>query len=300
MKNQKTTFFLNIFFLFLSFNVKAQQSTLSGAIVIGNSEVMSYKITYQLSKQNVLTGYSVCDVNGKVETMASITGIYNPKSKVLSFEEKKILSTKSKLPEDEFCLMKVTGKFEMKAGELIYTGKFESAGRNPEISCDSGTVVLLTEKTLDKLEKKTAKILEKVPLPDSLIEESEYTPLLPLLTKNVIELGPGDVKNFELEVDEFQIDLIDDKFRDGDKITLLRNNATVVSRLEITNQVKSFRFRLGKDEKDVTFTIIAEDEGSIALTTVKASLIYGNEVNMLMISLNKGESVKLVLSRKRE
>lgn len=298
MKNQKTTFFINIFFLFLSFNGKAQQSTLTGAIVIGNSEVMSYKIAYQLSKQNVLTGYSVCDVNGKVETMASLTGIYNPKTKVLSFEEKKILSTKSKLPEDEFCLMKVTGKFEMKARQLIFTGKFASTSRNPEIICDSGTVVLLTEKTLNKLEKKTAKILEKVPLPDSLKKESENTPLLPVVTKNVIELGPGDEMDFELKVDEFQIDIVDDKFQDGDKITLLRNNASVVSRLEITNQVKSFRFRLAKDEKDVTFTIISDDEGSIALTTVRFTLRYGNEVNLLMISLNKGESAKFTLRRK--
>ena len=140
---------------------------------------------------------------------------------------------------------------------------------------------MLTEKTLNKLTKKTTKILESLPLADSLSKVSENAPSLPVWINNVIELGPKSIKEFDLCVDEFQLDFIDDKFQDGDKISLLKNKATVFSGLEITNQVKSFRFKLGKEEKEVTFTIIAEDEGSIALTTIRATLQYGNEINLL-------------------
>lgn len=297
MKNQRIWFLFYIFFLFPIFNVNAQQKTLTGAIVIGNAEVMSYKITYELNSKNVLSGYSVCDINGNQETKARITGYYNSKNKTLFFEEKDIINTLSKTPADEFCLMKVNGKFEMKGGKRVFTGAFESKSRNPGISCDSGTLLLLTEKTMNALTTKATKTLEKLPLSDSNNKEAKIKPTEGPWVRNTIDLSTGMVKEFGLKSNDYQLDLIDDRFQDGDKITLLRNNATVVSRFEITNQVKSFKFTLNKEEKDVTFTIKADDEGSIALTTVKAVLRNGNEVNNMVISLRKGESVKIILKR---
>lgn len=300
MKNQSIWFSFSIFFIFFlfpTFSISAQQKTLMGAIVIGNAEVMSYKVTYELNSKNLLSGYSVCDINGNEETKARITGYYNPKNKTLNFEEKSIISTKSKTPSDEFCLMKVNGKFEMKGGKRVFTGNFESKSHNDGISCDSGTLLLLTEKTMNALTTKATRALEKAPIPDSNNKEVKTKPAEGPWIRNTIELSAGIVKEFGLTSNDFQLDLIDDRFQDGDKITLLRNNATVVNRFEITNQVKSFKFTLNKEEKDVTFTIKADDEGSIALTTIKAVLRNGNEVNNMVISLHKGESVKIVLKR---
>lgn len=290
-------FFFSFFFLALFLNTIAQQTTLTGAIVIGNAEVMSYKITYDLSNNNILSGYSLCDVNGKEETKARITGFYNPKNKTLNFEEISILSTKSKAPVDEFCLMKVNGIFEKKGGKLIYTGKFESGTSNPQISCSSGTLVLLTEKGLDELATKANKVLAKAPSSESKGKVTEAKPIPADWVRNVIELGAGSVKEFELKSNEIQLDIVDDRFQDGDKITLTKNGVTVVTGLEITNRVKSFKFTTSGDDKDLIFTIKAEDEGSIALTTVKAVLRNGNEVNMFMICLNKGEAVKIAFRK---
>lgn len=299
MRNNRIRFVFFVFFLSLCFNILAQQTTLTGAIVIGNTEVMSYKITYKLNN-NVLSGYSLCDENGNEETKARITGYYNPKNKTLNFEEKSIISTKSKTPSDEFCLMKVNGNFEKKGGKLIYTGKFESRSYNSLISCASGTLALLTEKSMNEIATKATRALKKAPIPDSMKKDTEEKLIPTNWVRNVSELGSGSVKEIELKSNDYQLDLVDDRFQDGDKISLYKNNVKVVSGLEITNQVKSFKFTTSDKEKDVTFTIKADDEGAIALTTVNAALRSGNEVNMIKICLNKGESVKIVLRKSHQ
>jgi len=295
MNNQRRLLYCFAFLLFFCFNAVAQETTLTGAIVIGKAEFMSYQITYQLTGKNVLSGYSICDINGNEETKSRITGFYNPKNKTLHFEEKSVLKTRSKIPVDEFCLMIVSGKFEKKAGESVFTGKFESKCRNPEIACDSGTLVLLTEKGLNQLATKAAKAL---PVSDSLKKVAEVEPAPINWVRNVVELNAGTVTEFDLKSDSVQFDLVDDRIQDGDKITLLKNGIKVLSGFEITNHVKSFQYKIAREEKEVSFTIIADDEGSVALTTIKAALRNGNEVNLIMASLNKGQSVKIVLKRK--
>jgi hypothetical protein len=291
-------FYFCIFFLFFRFSLSAQQTTLTGAIVVGKTEFMSYQVTYTLNDNNGLTGYSVCDLSGKEETKARITGVFNPKKKTLSFEEKSILSTRSATPIDEFCLMKVMGRFDKKAGKFVFTGTFGSKCGNPKVRCDSGTIVLMTEKDVYELAAKAAKVLEKAPLPDSVKQEiKEKAPPLAGVRK-VIELNPASETEFDLKSDFLQFDLFDDKFQDGDKVTILMNDKKVASQFEITNKVKSLKFRINKEDSAVTFTIIADDEGEIPPTTVKAVLRNGNESDVILANLKKGESVKIIFRRK--
>ncbi|KAF5062989.1 hypothetical protein DSECCO2_299290 [anaerobic digester metagenome] len=283
-----------IIFLNLCHHAFAQQTILTGAIVLDRTEVMSYSIIYQTGSNNTLTGYSVSDRNGKEETKARISGTYNPKTKVLEFEEHFIESTRSKTPVEEFCLMKVTGTFEKKAGQSVYTGKFTSKSTDPLVICASGTILMMTEEKIEQLSSKAAKALEKLPLPDSVRKKDVDTANW---VRNVVEVTPGSVKTLKLHADQIQIDLVDDRFQDGDKITILKNNDRIVSGLEITNKVKSFRFNIGKDENEVIYTFVAEDEGSIALTTLKAFFRNGHEHTLIMASMNKGQSVKVVFRR---
>ena len=66
-----------IIFLNLCYHAFAQQMTLTGAIVLDRTEVMSYSIIYQTGSNNTLTGYSVSDRNGSEETKARISGTFN-------------------------------------------------------------------------------------------------------------------------------------------------------------------------------------------------------------------------------
>lgn len=294
MKNPAFLILWSLFFL-LPPLLSAQSRVLTGAIVIGNAEVMSYKIYYDLMPNNTLSGYSISDENGKSQTRATIAGYFNPKKKILFFEERKVTDSKLQMPVDEFCLMQVTGKLEKKGQNIVYTGKFEGRSYNKNIICDSGSIMLMSEKALDNLAAKTTKALEKASKSDTISKVTTKTPVN--WTKNEIEAGSGEIKSFLIKSNEIQIDLVDDRFQDGDRITLMMNDATVAKSLEVTNKVKSYSFKLSADDREVTFKIIAENEGSVALTTVKAALRNGNEVNMININLNKGESVKLVLKR---
>jgi hypothetical protein len=158
---------VGIFFLLLFKITYSQVVELTGAIIIGKSEMMSYRIVYEIGKNNFISGYSIADLNGNSETKAKITGFYNPQKKTLKFEEKEIISTKANLPFTDFCLMIVDGKFEKKNGKNIYTGSFVSNSLNKKLACDRGTIVLATTRDIYDLAVKANKVIGKIPLPDS-------------------------------------------------------------------------------------------------------------------------------------
>lgn len=279
-----------IFLLFLySWQIKAQEVLLTGAIVIQNEEVQSYRIVYTLAKDKSLTGYSISDYQGSTETRASIRGSYNQKTKLLAFEETNILSTKMEVALGEFCLMKVSGTLERKGKNAVYTGKFTSSAKSDEVICEPGTIMLLSEKTLEQLETRAAKLAEKqvTPTPTPIAEDEKWE----LKTH---ELTSGKTTDIVLKTGEITLDIVDDRFQDGDKISLYQNDAKIVGDFEITNKVKTFRFDL-TNAGLTTLTIKADDEGSVALTTVKASLRNGNEVNQFSISLEEGQTAKIRL-----
>lgn len=289
------------FLLIFSLNGVSQETTLSGAIVIDKTEVMSYTITYQLSgNNNILTGHSISDLSGLEETKSQITGSYNAKLQTLSFEEKKILHTNSQSPIDEFCLMKVQGKFEKKGGKTIFTGEFSAFNQYDDILCASGTLILLSEKDINALSAKAAKVIKKLPSADSLarVKEAAKLDTLPW-TRNVFEMDAAKTAEIELKSDFLILELVDNRFQDGDKISVFKNGVKIISNLEMTNKVQSFRYEIGKNEKEVTFTFLAEDEGTIALTTFNAVIKNGRENNLIRASLNKGETIKVVVKRKK-
>lgn len=291
---------LLIGYLTLCLRVEAQEIRLSGAIVIDKAEVMSYSIAYQVDANNVLSGYSIGDLQGKEETKALISGTYNPKDRTLSFEEKKIVSTKSDTPMDEFCLMKVMGKFEKKGGTSIFTGKFDAFSSSNEVICASGTLVLMTEKDIDKLTSQAAKMIKNTPKPKEVDSEQEIMPDADTTSwsRRVIELEAGKTIELELKSDHLVLELIDDRFQDGDKVSVFKNGVKIINSLEIINRVQSFKYVIDKKEQLTTFTFLAEEEGSIALTTFKAVIKNGRENIVIMTSLNKGESVKVVFKKK--
>jgi hypothetical protein len=256
---------------------------------------LSYTITYTITEENILTGFSISDLNGKEETKAQLTGKYNAKEKTLSFDEKKIVYSKGETPSDEFCLMKVKGKIEKKGGKTIFTGDFNAVGLSDDIICASGTLILLSEKDISELSAKASKVIQKLPKVDSIaVPKVDPTPW----SRNVFEIESGKSIELELKSDQLIIELVDDRFQDGDRVSVLKNGVKVINNLELTNRVQSFKYEIGKEEKEITFSFIAEDEGSIALTTFKAVIKNGRENNLIMTSLNKGEKIKVIFKRK--
>ncbi len=295
MNNFKHFAYLCVFFISSVNCGIAQQSVLTGVIAVGKTSYMKYEINYQLNKNNIVSGYSISDLNGSEETKARITGVFNRKKRTMVFEEVGIISTKSKTPVDEFCLMRVKGKFEKKSGKNIYTGKFDSYCRNPKVACDSGTIVLMTDNDIKELSTKVVKAIQKAPVSDSVKKALEPAPDTTKWVRKVYDLQANSETEIKLNSDFVILELVDDRFQDGDRVTIMENDKIILQDFELTNQVKTIKFPLEGDQQKLTVTIMAADEGSIALTTIKAVLKNGKQSNLINASLNKGQLIKLTL-----
>lgn len=285
------------FFLLIFSFCQGQVTELTGGILIGNSEMMSYKVVYEIKTNNIISGYSISDLNGSGETRAIITGQYDPKKKLLRFEEKKISSSKAKLPPDEFCLMKVEGSFSKKNGKSLFSGTFVSSSPNNKIICQSGSVLLTPsrdlEKALNKVEKQKKKA-EPQTKPENALLES----LAPISGVSKIKsLEAGSLTEYPLLSDTIRLDILDDKLEDGDKISIYQNKTKVVSELTTTNKVHNLMFLADKNDPVVVFTIIACNEGFSPPNTIKVVLSNGSQKELLIALLKKDQMVKIVLKR---
>ena len=214
-----------IFFLFFLFLFsKAQKVELTGAVIIGKSDMVTYRIIYEVSAKNIISGYSVSDIGGALETKAKISGFYNPHKKSLKFDEISLISSKAKLSDNEFCFLKVKGSFSKKKNINIFSGSFVSKGKDDKLVCDSGSIYLTTTDVIYKLEEKVQKIIDKSALPDSLsnIISEKIKPLKTVEQEKNVKAG--SVTEYILLADSIKLVIYDEQKQDGDKVTILKNN----------------------------------------------------------------------------
>lgn len=152
---------------------------------------------------------------------------------------------------------------------------------------------------MNALSAKAAKVIKKLPSADSLAlaKEAAKADTLPW-ARNVFEMDNGKSAEIELKSNFIILELVDNRYQDGDKISVFKNGVKIISNLEMTNKVQSYRYEIGKNEKEVTLSFLAEDEGSIALATFTAVIKNGRENNLIRASLNKGETIKVIVKRK--
>lgn len=287
-----------VLFLFLIPFVFAQKVELAGAVIIGNSEMVTYKIVYSIGENSLISGYSISDLGGQSETRAKISGAYNRRKNSLKFEETGLISSKTNLSDDEFCFMKVKGSFSKKNNLYLYSGNFVSKGNSDKLICDAGTVYLTTTEEILKLEEKVQKIIAKTSLPDSISTyiSEKVQPLK--VDEQVKTIKAGSITEYILLSDSIKIEIFDDQEQDGDKITVLKNNTAVLTDFLTTNAVQTLKFGVGPQEKEILFTIISTDEGTSPPNTVKLFLTNGFQRVKLIAPLKKNQMIRIKLVRK--
>lgn len=285
-----------MFFLFLF--SKAQKVELTGAVIIGKSDMVTYRIIYEVSAKNIISGYSVSDIGGALETKAKISGFYNPHKKSLKFDEISLISSKAKLSDNEFCFLKVKGSFSKKKNINIFSGSFVSKGKDDKLVCDSGSIYLTTTDVIYKLEEKVQKIIDKSALPDSLsnIISEKIKPLKTVEQEKNVKAG--SVTEYILLADSIKLVIYDEQKQDGDKVTILKNNVPVISDLLTTSEEQTFTFGIAKNEKELILTIISTDEGDIPPNTVKLILINGVQRVKIISPLKKNQKISIRLVKK--
>lgn len=306
-------YLLTVFLLLSVFSAYSQTVELIGALFIGRSDMTKYRIFYEIKSDNSISGYSVSDFDGVLETRASIAGTYNPRKKTLHFEEKGILSTKANLNNDQFCFLTVNGNFSKTNKKTVFKGTFSSKSSNSQLVCDSGTLVLFSSQDMIEYQEKVKKLpsFDK-PKPDSLTakKEAKPTPTPAMEKQGATEKKPtavtikpktihaGSTTQYQLLSDTVQLDIFDDQKEDGDKITVLKNNEAVLTDFTTTQKTQSLRFVVDKTEQEVLFTIISTNEGTSPPNTVKVYLINGRQKSLLVAPLKKNQKVRIRLYRK--
>ena len=290
--------FTSFFYLFLSSVAFAQKVELAGTVIIGNSQMVTYKIIYEITGNNTFTGYSISDIGGVLETKSKITGHFNPQKNSLTFEEISLITTKSNLSAKEFCFMKVHGRFSKKNGMHLFSGSFVSKGPDNNLTCDSGTIYLTTTDEIFKLEKKVQKILTESSLPDSIskIISEKIKPFK--VVEQVKTIKAGSITEYVLLSDTIYLEIYDDQKQDGDRITILKNSTPVLTDFLTTKAVQKLSFGIGRHEQEVVFTIISTDEGEMHPNTVKILLINGIQKVKLIAPLKKNQKFTLKLVRR--
>lgn len=286
------------FFIFLTqISLYAQEYEYKGAIMLGNSEALAYVIYFNIDRNNHIQGYSVSDYGGINETEAEIKGDFIPNKKLLTFTETKILFTKSKVPEDQFCLMKVNGKLEKKFGKEFYQGNFSSHNSDTAIQCVGGTMILASPKTIQALAKKALKVIDKIEMPDSIRNEAKAALNNNVNPEPIHRLESGDIQKINWPYDTLRLEIWDDKIEDGDIVEMELNGKKVISNYSVTNKVRKLQFKLISNQEN-KLTIRAITEGKYPPNSAKINIIdpYSKRT-LICTNLKIGQTASILLKK---
>ena len=300
----KNTIYLIIYFFSFS-TLNAQETKpfdydLLGAIILDENQIISYKIQFNLEKNNFIQGYSITDVDGEDETKSYIRGYYNQKTNKIQFKESDILYTKSTFLPEEFCFVSFEGNFKGDSNKKLLDGNFVGIYDDKD-TCATGKIKLVGKKFIKKKVKKVYKKIKKVKRVDSIVKDN-LKPENYLKKFSETKINSGEKVSVFVYSSKIKIDVWDYGIEDGDVITILQNDKPVIENIEVSRRKQSFVLNL--NEKINTFKIITVDAGKLETNTTKLKLYDFRREYEVVANLKKGEAatiniVKLTVKPKK-
>ncbi len=287
-------YYILFFILFISHLTFSQDIELNGALLLGQSEAISYKLVFQRFGTKI-RGYSITDQLGSNETRALIIGSIDTITKRVNFKEIKILKTISKSKIDDFCLMDVKGKYIKRSGKEIFEGKFTSSSKQPNIVCDPGTLVLASPKTIFQVAKEISQNIDLSTLSDSLPTDLQKKVQDLKSLQEIKEVYSNDMVKFDWISDTVRLEIWDDKIEDKDRISITKTG-TSLGVFEVKNKPRILKFPIA-DKAEISLEIHAISEGIYPPNTCKIYIIDGLEKNLLLSHLKKNEKVFLKIKK---
>jgi hypothetical protein len=291
---KKVYFFLTIFLTsYLSVYSQVNYEFYGALKLNGNDKQMiTYKLIFTENKGKI-NGYTVTDLDGPHETKNSISGFYDKKNKIFSFQEEEILYTKSKFDENSFCFVNFKGKVKLVEDTSKLEGDFKGLFNN-KTKCIDGTMALVGSSRIYNLISRLNKKIQKSKKLDEATKE-KYNPYKLIDSLKINRL----TKNQELTVfwrnNNAKIAIWDNGKEDGDVIDLYHNDKLLLNNYKVTTDKRELDVRLVK--KNI-FKIVAVNEGQIKTNTVKIELTDEERSFDLLSNLDKGESAIITIVRK--
>ncbi len=283
--------------LFVSFDSFAQENfEFFGAIKLNGNDktLITYRIVFK-ENNGKISGYSITDLDGSHETKNTIVGTYDKSTKLLTFQERDILYTKSKFAQSSFCFVNFSGKVKLVDNSSKIEGNFKGLFKN-KTKCIDGTVALVGSGKIYNLAKKVNKKIQKSKQIDNEVK-LRSNPIAILDSLKINKLSKDQNLNVFWESKKIKIEIFDAGKEDGDVITLLHNGKMILENYKVKNEKKIMTIPVNLDEKN-EFKILAINEGTILPNTAKIILIDDNRTFELLTSFKKSEHASITLIKK--
>jgi hypothetical protein len=297
LKKMKNLTKFIIIVLFISLNAFSQDNfEFFGAIKLNGNDktLITYRIVFQ-EKSGIIHGYSITDLDGSHETKNTITGTYDKKKKLLTFQEKDILYTKSKFAQSSFCFVNFSGKVKLVDNNSKIEGNFKGLYKN-KTKCIDGVINLVGSTKIYNLASKVNKKIQKSKKIDAQIK-IKSNPLAILDSLKINKLSKDQNLNVFWESKKIKIEIFDSGKEDGDVISLFHNGNIILENYKVKNEKKVLSIQLDTSIPN-EFKILAINEGTIIPNTAKIILIDEKRTFELLTSFKKNESASITLIKK--
>nr|WP_321222682.1 hypothetical protein [uncultured Psychroserpens sp.] len=286
---------ITIFFILITcFQITAQESReYIGAIKLNDSAIITYKVKFEINYDQV-EGYSITDFGGEHETKSKLTGIYNPTTRELSFNEYDIVYTKSDVIHDDFCFVHFEPTYFKPGKTKYFKGDFRGEFSDGE-ECLSGELFLNSAENVEKrMEKMTKKINNSNRVPDSIKQKANELKILEKLNMNILKTS--QVTSVFTKNKSVSLIMYDGGQEDGDIISIKVNGNMVLRRHVISKERKAITIPL--TSKNTVIEIIADGVGTISTNTAVIEIHDGVNTIRAMTNLDKQQSTQIHVLQK--
>ncbi len=296
-------------FCIISFAAKAQvkTTTLKGYIAVAGGESFTYKLVFSDSL-GAINGYSLTYAEEKKEVRSSITGTIDRKARTFSFRETSIVYNHGFESKAIMCLVDTKLKYARSNNSYVLSGPFSSNDAT-NTSCGAGTISFVTEAELNELfadasaKSDTPKAVKK---PNIERPASSYRPSRPVVNENyhaptdkapvADEITSGVDKIYEWHTDTVVAEIWDGGNVDGDIISVLYNNASILKRYTLAKEKKQLRIPLSGKDMDI-LTIVANNEGNEPPNTANILLIDGDKQYNIVAYNSIGQEANIKIKK---
>ena len=275
---RKSFFGILILLSHFSFAQMSEDFSFIGVLQTTDRQMMTYKIEVTIN-DGIVSGSSLMDIDGPNATTSSLTGTYDYKTKLLSFTEDKVLSSKAPLDGD-FCFISVAAKMTVKKNKSHLNGDFWGLVDKKD-SCVIGEVNMVATAYIMKTMARVEKVVKKTGTKDSTTLANSDLDIF-VKSINTQRISSTESVSISAVSGKCMLKIWDDGIEDGDVVSVKLNGTLVLHNYTLTKGVKTIGLTLSKGEN--TIEIIAHNTGTRFPNT--AYLSVEDEVSKTKLSSN--------------
>lgn len=286
-----TTAILIALLSFISFFAQSQNDFF-GALTIPKNQLITYKLSFEITDSNTVKGLSTTDFMGANKTVSKIEGTLTADS-MLSFHETSNLSTISVSDNASFCYVYVKDvKLKNINDNLMIQGSF--VGKYPDgTKCAEGKINLVSTEMLKQFKTMLDTASNKT---DSTEKITSFLDEVITPTKELKTLH----KNEEIEIKwtdgPIVFDIWDGYLEDNDVINIYQDGELVEAAYTIKNKKRTFTLPFVSDTSVIK--IVAINEGGTVSNTVNYNFKNETTQTPIISNLKKGEAVFIKIIKK--